>query len=144
MTPLIVRFLHILAAALWMGTALFWPGAVRRALKLGPPHPGPALAQARVGLGLDLGLGLGTLVTGAAMVGVSGGHELTVGVGLTVALARVGLLLALARPAIARIALAVEDGDLDRARALAKRVPAYAGMAHLLWLLGLAAMVFPG
>jgi hypothetical protein len=143
MISLVARFLHILAAALWMGSALFWPGAVRRALTLGPPHPAPALAQARVGLGLDLGLGLATLATGAALVFAAGGNAISVGVGFVLALLRVVLLLVLARPAVARIATAVAASDLDGARAVAKRVPAYAGMAHLLWVLGLAAMVFP-
>ncbi len=143
MTPLVLRFLHILAAALWLGSALFWPGGVRRALALGGPPVAPALAQARVALGLDLGAGLATIATGALLVVVAGAHQLTVAAGLLVALLRLALLLALARPAVARAGAAASAGDLERARAAARKIPAYAGIAHLLWAVALAAMVFP-
>ncbi len=141
---LALRFFHILAAALWMGSVLFWPGALRRALALGAQHAPPALAQARVGLGLDLGAGLATLVTGlvyASPVGIVPVPPL-VFVGLALALVRLALLFAIARPALRRAGAAVAAGDLEGARAAAKRFAAYAGSAHLLWLLALVTMVF--
>ncbi len=140
-----LRFLHVLAASLWMGSGLFWPGALRRALALGPPHPAPALAQARTALGLDLGAGVATLTTGLVYASPLGGLPVRAGilVGLALALARLALLFALARPALRRAADAAGAGDLQGARAASRRLPAYAGSAHLLWLLALVCMVFP-
>jgi hypothetical protein len=137
------RFLHILAASLWIGSALFWPGALRRALAAAPPQPEAALRQARAATGLDLVAGLATVVTGALLVWAAGGNELAVAAGLAFALARLGLLLGVARPALARVEQAMGAGDAERARGAARRVPAYAGAAHLLWLAALAAMVLP-
>lgn len=143
---LTLRFLHVLSAALWMGSGLFWPGALRRALALGPPHPAPALAQARAGLGLDLASGAATVVTGLVYASPLGGVSMRAGilVGLALALARLALLFAMARPALQRAAEALARGDLEAARAASKRLPAYSGSAHLAWLLALVAMVFSG
>lgn len=142
---IVLRFLHVLSAALWMGSGLFWPGALRRALALGPPHPAPALAQARVGLGLDLGAGVATALTGLVYASPLGGVPMRAGilVGLLLALARLALLVALARPALRLASDAVARGDLEAARAASKKLPAYSGSAHLLWLAALIAMVFP-
>ncbi len=141
---LALRFLHVLSAALWMGSGLFWPGALRRALALGSPHPSPALAQASTGLGLDFGAGVATVVTGLLYASPLGGGPMRAGIllGLTLALVRLALLFALARPSLRRVADAVGVGDIENARAASRRLPAYAGSAHLLWLLALAAMVF--
>lgn len=141
---LAIRLLHVLSAALWMGAALSWPGALRRALALGPPHPEPALAQARGGLGLDLAAGLATVVTGLVYVSPLGGGPLRLGIliGLTAALARLALLVTVARPALRAVSDDVAAGELERARGAARRLPAYVGTAHLLWLVALGAMVF--
>jgi len=140
-----LRFLHVLAAAGWFGTALFWPGALRRALASGPPHAEPGLRLARSGLGLDLGIGLALLATGLAYASPAGGRTLRAGVwiGLALTLVRLVLLLVLARPAVRRAGEAAAAARLDEARTAAKPVSAYAGVAHLLWLLALAMMVFP-
>ncbi|HEX7625234.1 MAG TPA: hypothetical protein VF400_16775 [Anaeromyxobacteraceae bacterium] len=142
---LVLRFFHVLAAALWIGSALFWPGALRRALAAGTQAPAQALAQARAGAGLDLGIGLATVATGIVYLSPAGGvhFRMGLGLGLGLALLRIVLLLALARPALRRITEAVGAGDLEAARAAAKALPAYAGAAHLLWLLALACMIFP-
>jgi hypothetical protein len=140
-----LRFLHVLSAALWLGAVLFWPGALRRALALGAQHAAPALAQARVGLGLDLGAGLATVATGLVYASPVGGAAVRAGilVGLALTLVRLALLFAMARPALRRTGDAVASGDLDGARAAARRFAPYAGSAHLLWLLALVMMVFP-
>lgn len=143
--PLVLRFLHILAAALWIGSALFWPGTLRRALAAAPAQaPGAALAQARTGVALDLAFGLAAIATGLlymAMGEVPLRHGLEAGFGLAVL--RLVLLFALARPALGRIAGGLARGDLEAARAASRKLPAYAGMAHLLWLLALVGMVWP-
>lgn len=144
-SSLVLRFLHVLSAALWMGAVLSWPGALRRGLKLGPPHPAPAIAQARTGLGLDLGAGLATVVTGLLYVSPLGGGPLRIGivVGLALALARLALLVALARPTLQAVSDRIGAGDIESARSASRRLPAYTGTAHLLWLLALVTMVFP-
>jgi hypothetical protein len=128
-----------------MGAVLSWPGALRRALKAGSPHVPPALSQARAGLGLDLGAGLATVVTGLVYASPLGGGPLRIGivVGLALALARLALLVALARPTLRVVADEVTAGRLDAAQAASRRLPAYTGTAHLLWLLALVTMVLP-
>jgi hypothetical protein len=145
MVSLLLRFFHILSAALWMGSALFWPSALRRALALGPPHASAALDQARTGLGLDLGAGIATVLFGLIYASPIGHVPMRagIGIGLVLALARLVLLFVLGKPAIRGVAEAVGRGDVEAARMAAKRLPAYAGSAHLLWLLALIAMVFP-
>ncbi|HEX8910336.1 MAG TPA: hypothetical protein VF805_14120 [Anaeromyxobacteraceae bacterium] len=141
---LVLRFLHILSASLWIGSALSWPGALRRALADTPPRAEPALAQARTGLALDLAFGLATLATGVlymAIVEIPLRHGFEAGFGLAVL--RIVLLFALARPALSGIAQGLAAGDAGRARAAARKLPAYAGAAHLLWLLALVGMVWP-
>ena len=141
---LALRFLHLLAASLWIGSALFWPGALRRALAVAPPDPGPALAQARAGFALDLALGIATIATGLlylAMGEVPLRHGLEAG--FAFAVIRIVLLLALARPALRRVEEGAAASDLERARGAARKLPAYAGAAHLLWLLALVCMVWP-
>jgi hypothetical protein len=142
---LALRLLHVAAAALWMGSALYWPGALRRALAAGPPHAAPALALARTALGLDLGAGVATMLTGLVYASPVGGGRLRAGilVGLALALVRLGLLLGLARPAVRRVSEADAAKDAVAALAAARPIPAYAGSAHLLWLLALVFMVFP-
>jgi len=142
---LVLRFFHVVPASLWFGSALFWPGALRRALAPSAPAPAQALAQARAGAGLDLWMGLATLATGIVYLSPAGGisFRMGLGLGLGLALLRIVLLLTLARPALRRIAEATAAGDFGAARAAAKALPAYAGTAHLLWLLALACMVFP-
>jgi hypothetical protein len=142
----LARFLHILCAALWMGAALYWPGDLRRALDAGGAAPGVALRRASGALALDGIAGLATILTGgflASRYGADVVRPLTMWGGLALAVARLALLLLLARPAVQRVAAAASAGDVARARASAKGIAAYAGVAHLLWLLALVAMVFP-
>jgi hypothetical protein len=141
---LTIRFLHVLSAALWMGAALWWPGVLRRALAGDPPDAAAALALARRGTRVDLAAGLATIVTGAVYLSPLTGIAPRVGLwlGLGLALARVGLLHAMALPALRRVAAALSAGEAAAAREASRRLPAYAGAAHLVWLLALAVMVY--
>ena len=141
---LALRFLHILSSAAWFGAALFWPGAIRRALAGdSPAHAQAALAQARTALRLDLWAGVVTILSGGAYAASLGAVRHGIWIGAALALVRVGLLLAMAAPALRRVASAVEGGDRASATVAARRLPAYAGAAHLLWLVALLTMVLP-
>jgi hypothetical protein len=144
-TSLVLRFLHVLAAALWLGAVLSWPGALRRGLKGTASEAAPALAQARSGVTLDLGAGLATLVTGLLYASPLGGVPLRIGIviGLALALARLALLFALARPTLHLVVEKLAGGDVAGARTASRRLSAYVGTAHLLWLLALVTMIFP-
>ncbi len=144
-----LRYLHVLAASVWFGAALFWPGAVRRALRARSAagdaslQVNDALTQARTGLRLDLVAGLFTIAVGGAYAGALGAVRPGIWVGAALALLRLALLLAMARPALAQLSGALAASDAGRAEDASRRLPAYAGAAHLLWLVALATMVIP-
>jgi hypothetical protein len=139
------RFLHILSISVWMAAALWATGDVRRTLALGRPHVDALAARIRPALGLDGAAGVATVATGALLMWAQGlGHpRLGVSVGILLTLVRLGLLVALRRAwrsLAARIAAGepVSPGDAG-----ARRMAMLGGIAHTLWLLALAAMVFP-
>jgi hypothetical protein len=138
-------FLHVLSMALWLGAALWVTGDVRRALALGRPHPDALADRVRPKLGLDAAAGLATVVTGLLLMWEMSMTRPRIGIaaGFVLALVRLGLLAAVRRAwrsIAARLAQgeAVEAGD-----PAARRMSMLAGMAHGLWLLALAGMVFP-
>jgi hypothetical protein len=141
----VVLFLHVLAAATWLGAALWTPGDVRRTLALGPPHAEALVGRAGTALSLDLWAGLATLLTGLAALGLHGGVPRPgIVVGLVAVLVRLGLLVVGTMPAWRRVAGAIRAGDLAAAGSAARRLAALAGPAHLLWLVALAGMIFTG
>ena len=139
-----VKFLHILAAATWLGAALWTPGDVRRTLAQGMPCAETLPRRARPALSLDLWTGLATLLTGIALLALEGGQPRTgVLVGFGAVLVRLGLLTFGMRPAYRRVEAAVGAGDLAAAEPPARRLGMLAGIGHLLWVIALAGMVFP-
>lgn len=140
----IVKFLHILSAAAWLGASIWTPGDVRRTLALGKPYTETLPRRARPALALDLWTGLATLLTGIAFIALEGGVPRTgVLVGLAAVLVRLGVLGLGMRPAYRRVEAAVAGGDLASADAPARRLGMFAGIGHLLWVVALAGMVFP-
>lgn len=145
MTALVVvKFLHILVAAAWLGAALWTPGDVRRTLALGKPCTDALPRRARPALSLDLWTGLATLLTGIAFIALEGGVPRTgVMVGFGAVVVRLAVLTLGMRPAYRRVEAAVTSGDLAAADAPARRLGMLAGIGHLLWVIALAGMVFP-
>jgi hypothetical protein len=136
-------FLHVLSAAAWLAAALWTPGDVRRTLALGRPAVDALAARARPALGLDLGAGLLTIVTGLAILGVDRVRPRTgVEIGLVASILRFLLMLLAMRPAWGRVEAAIAKGDLAEALPGAKRMAMLAGIAHLLWLVALAGLVY--
>ncbi len=139
-----VKFLHILAAATWLGAALWMPGDIRRTLAQGTPFVGALPRRARPALSLDLWTGLATLLTGIALLALEGGQPRTgVLVGFGAVLVRLLVLTTGMRPAYRRVEAAIGAGDLAAADAPARRLGMLAGVGHLLWVVALAGMVFP-
>src|SRR6266542_3034526 len=109
-----------MAAALWLS------GDVKRALGLGRPH-------------------LDALVTGLLLMWEEGMTRPRVGitVGFVATLVRIGLLSAMRR-SWRSIAGRLERGEVVAATdGAARRMAMLSGIAHLLWLIALAGMVFP-
>ena len=145
MTPLhAVLFLHVLAAATWLGAALWTAGDVRRTLALGKPYTDALPRRVRPALYLDLWMGVATLLTGIAAIGLEGGVPRTgVLVGFVAVLVRIAVLVLGVRPAYRSVEAALGQSDLSAAGAPARRLGMLAGIAHLLWVVALAGMVFP-
>ena len=140
----LVLLLHILAAATWIGAALWLPRDVKRTLALGRPHVETLAARVRPALRLDLLAGIATVVTGLGVLGFDRVHP---GTGIMVGFAAAFLRLAVVWVGMLPAWKAVEariagGGDLTPAEAPARRMGMLSGIAHTLWLVALAGMVF--
>jgi hypothetical protein len=138
-------FLHVLAISVWMAAALWVSGDVRRTLALGRPHVDALAARARPQLGLDAAAGIATVVTGVLLMWEEalGKPRLGITVGIVATLVRIGLLFG-SRRAWRSIATRLQRGEaVDAGDPAARRMAALSGMAHTLWLVALAGMVFP-
>lgn len=145
MTALVVvKFLHILAAAAWLGAALWTPGDVRRTLALGKPYTDALPRRVRPALSLDLWTGVATLLTGLVFIALEGGVPRSgVLVGFGAVLIRLAVLTLGMRPAYRRVEASASAGDLAAAEAPARRLAMFGGIGHVLWVIALAGMVFP-
>jgi hypothetical protein len=112
---------------------------------MGKPHVDALAARIKPALGLDAVAGIASIVTGALLMWEEGmGHpRLGITAGIVLALVRLGLLFAMRRTwrgILSRIQAgeAVPAGDPS-----ARRMSMFSGIAHTMWLLALAGMVFP-
>lgn len=141
----LLLFLHVASIAAWLAAALWIAGDVRRALALGRPHVDALGARLRPALRLDGLAAAGAFVTGGLII-----WEAHIGMPRPGLLA--GILLAVGRAA----ALAAMRGRWKAIQArlqageavpaddpAARRMSMLAGIAHTLWLLALAGMIFP-
>lgn len=138
-------FLHVLAISAWIAAALWVAGDVKRALAMGKPHVDALAARIRPALGLDAAAGVATIVTGALLLWEEGVTHPRAGIsaGIVLALVRLFLLAGMRRAwrgLLARIQAGEAVPADDRA---ARRMSMLSGIAHLMWLLALAGMVFP-
>jgi hypothetical protein len=138
----LVRLLHILAMATWLGAALWIPGDVKRTLAAGG-DAAALRARGRPAMLLDLFAGIATVITGLALAGLHGAMRVGLMVGSGLGLVLLVVVIAAQWPAWTRIAARLDAGDLAGARAGAGRLAAVSGIAHVLWLLTLALMVLP-
>jgi len=140
----ILRFLHILTGAAWLGAALWVAGDVRRTLALGPPHLAGLAARVNPALGLDLWAGVATVLLGLVYMLWIGGHPgVGVMIGFTLALLRVAVTAAFVRPAWNKVAARIAAGEAVPATDPgARKLGMWSGIGHGLWLAILASMVF--
>jgi hypothetical protein len=138
-------FLHVLSIAVWMAAALWVSGDVSRALALGRPHVDALAARVRPKLGLDAAAGIATVLTGALLMWEEhiGRPRTGLTVGIVATLVRLGLLAALRRrwkDLAERLGRGEQVETRDPA---ARKMAMFSGIAHTLWLVALAGMVFP-
>jgi hypothetical protein len=140
----LLRVLHLVAMALWLGVALWTPGDVRRTLAAGAPHLARLPARLRPALRLRVWAGAVTILSGVALAGVARSSRIGIAVGFALALLLFILDMTVVLPAGKRIARAIEaGGDLSDALRLSRSLSAFSGVGHLLWLAALVAMVLP-
>lgn len=147
MAILLLKGLHILCMATWMGGGIGFPRDVQRTVRLGREHRVELVARLRFTTAIMIPAGLATLVTGLLLVWASGGfsqvpHRIHLGLGLTLCLFVVGA--GVVNPTIIRLGATV-DRDLSPAEqaAIARRFRIGIAVEHLLRLTILGLMVYP-
>jgi hypothetical protein len=141
----LLLFLHVLSIAMWIAAALWVSGDVKRSLASGKPNVDLLNARVRPALGLDLAAGVATIVTGSLLVWEErlGMPRIGLTAGIVLTLVRIGVLAAL-RSAYRSIYARLQAGEaVPVTDPAARRMSMLSGMAHTLWLLALAGMVFP-
>ncbi len=141
----VLSFLHVASISAWLAASIWLAGDVRRALALGKPHVDALAGRLAGPIKLDGIAALGTFVTGALIVWQQhlGMPRAGITAGILLAVARVGVLIALRR-GWKSIHARVQAGEAVAADdPAARRLSMLAGIAHTLWLLALAGMVFP-
>ncbi len=138
-------YLHVLAISTWIGAALWVAGDVKRALEMGKPYVDVLPARVRPALGLDAVAGIATIATGVLLLWEEHVVRPRVGLaaGIAFALLRLGVLGAMRRT-WRRILAGLQAGlPVPADDAAARRMSMLSGIAHTMWLLALAGMVFP-
>lgn len=138
-------FLHILSVAGWLAAALWLAGDVKRTLALGKPHVDALPARILPQLGLDSVASISVFASGILIMwgeswspprpGIAAGIVLAIVRGGVLGWVR-GKIRAIVGRAQAGEAFAPGDPAL-------RRLGIGAGVAHALWVLALAGMVFP-
>lgn len=141
MTYDLFRFLHIALTAAWLGAALWVPGDVRRTLSRGAPHTDALASRVDGALKLDLWAGIGSVLTGLVLMGMYGHPPVRLMIGMALALVLLGLVAFGMMPAWRRVKASLATGGDPGA---VKRLAAFGGIGHTLWIATLATMVFRG
>jgi uncharacterized membrane protein len=148
MTALFVlKILHILAAAAWIGGSLTTPRDIRDSLSLGPPHSLHLMGRLRAVARLMNASALLTTLSGLALVFALGGfshvpHRIHAGLALTLAAFAAGRFLI--RPAILQIAEAAKSPlSTDHVSKLMAKFWFGNGIEHALRVVVLVLMVYP-
>lgn len=137
-------FFHVLSISVWMGAALWVAGDVSRGLGLGRPHVDALAAQIRPKLGLDAAAGIATVVSGALLMWEEalGKPRLGITVGIVATVVRLGVLGGMRRAWKSIVERLAHGEAVERRDAAARRMTMLSGIAHTMWLVALAGMVF--
>jgi hypothetical protein len=141
----VVRYLHVVSMASWLGASLWLAGDARRSLAAGPEAARGFLHRAMASLRVDRWAGLATLLTGVGLIYLTRvwpalPHALIAGMALGVA--RAGLTDALLLPTIRTLAARLDAGEAPGALLpTAGRLAMLSGIGHLVWLGALAGMI---
>ena len=140
----LVRILHLVSMALWLGAALWAPGDAKRSIAGGPAQVAGLSRRLVPALRVSVWAGVATLVTGLTLMFVSGAHRIGIGVGFALTIVLLLLEMTIVLPAGRRIAGIVDrGGNLDEAGGMARKLTAMSGVAHFIWLAALVSMVLP-
>lgn len=140
----LLRILHLVSMALWLGAALWAPGDAKRSIEAGAAQTAGLSRRIVPALRLSVWAGVATLLSGILLMLASGSHRLGIAVGFALTILLLMLEMTILLPAGKRIAAAAESGgDLAEARSMARKLAAMSGVAHFIWLAALVAMVLP-
>jgi hypothetical protein len=141
----LVRFLHVLSMATWLGAALWLAGDARRSLAAGPDAARAFLQRSLASLRFDRWAGLATIVTGSALIHLARvwpALPVPLMIGMALAVTRAGLTDAALLPAVRRLAARLEAGEAPGSLLSgAGRLAMLSGIGHLVWLGALAGMI---
>ncbi len=139
------RFLHVLSISVWIGAALWVFRDVRGTIALATPAPDALSARIWPALGLDLFAGIATVLTGIGLLLVEGVARPRAGItiGFVLALVRLGVMTGVRSRFGVLLARLREGGEVSAGDPTVRRMAMLTGIAHAVWLLALAAMVFP-
>lgn len=138
-------FLHVLSISVWLGATLWLTGDVKRSLALGKPHADALAARIAPALGLDAVAAIATFATGILVMWAEGWAPPRpgVGAGIVLALARAVVLVVVRRSVRSAVGRAQAGEAVSPSDPAVRRAVMLTGIAHLLWVLALAGMVFP-
>jgi hypothetical protein len=141
----IVRFLHVVSMASWLGATLWLAGDARRSLGADPEAARAFLRRALASLRVDRWAGVATLVTGAGLIHLTRiwpALPAPLVVGMALGVARAALTDAALLPAVRRLAVRLEAGEAPATLLpVAGRLAMLSGIGHLTWLGALAGMI---
>ncbi len=138
-------FLHILSIAGWLAATLWLASDVRRTLVLGKPHVDALQGRILPQLGLDSAASVSVFASGILIMWAESWSPPRPGiaVGILFAIGRAGVLGAV-RGTIRKVVGRAQAGEtFSPGDPALRRVGLLSGVAHALWLLALAGMVFP-
>ena len=143
---LILKTIHILSTAVWLGAGLTVAGDVRRTIERGRPHTDLLIERVNRQGRLAVIGGVFTLGTGVNLIFTLGGFanvrsNIHAGLGLSLLIFAVGLGLSMPTWRRIRAILSDAGGDLAEAKRLSRRLGMFTGIEHLLWLIVLVVMV---
>jgi hypothetical protein len=141
----LLRFLHVLSIAAWLGATLWLAGDARRSLSAGPDPARAFFERALRALQVDRLAGLATIVTGGALIAVTGvwpALPIPLTIGMALGVTRFGLTDAALRPAVRKLSARLEAGEAPGTlRPAAGKLAMLSGIGHLVWLGALAGMI---